>query len=179
MAFKTTVKIEGLAELEKALLEMSTATARNVMRRALTKAAEPIAEEARRLAPFRAGNLKKGIRVWTKAVNNVGKAEFRSVLRDGGSTEEAVAAMRAARREARAAGSKAPTVEVWVAPTNVPQATLQEFGTVNNDAQPFMRPAWDKHRDGTFEAIKTEMKTEISKAAARAARKALRQKAGK
>lgn len=52
---KISMRFEGGAELAKALSELSTRISKQMLREALTEAAEPIAERASRLAPRRPG----------------------------------------------------------------------------------------------------------------------------
>lgn len=61
-------KITGLKELEKGLAELKTATARNVARRTLKEAGEPLAQRMRALAPKDELNLVEGIDVSDRAV---------------------------------------------------------------------------------------------------------------
>ena len=49
---------------------------------------------------------------------------------------------------------------------------MQEFGTVKDPRQPYLRPAWDAERIGVLEGIKEDLWAEIEKAAARRARRA-------
>jgi len=171
---KTTVRVEGLSELEASLGELTKATARNALRAVLTKAGEPIAEAMRRYAPDDPAttglDLRKSIAVSPKLRNPVGKAEFAAVMRGGGSKSEAVAAMRDARR----AGSRS-FAEVYVGPgKGGAHGVLQEFGTVHHRPQPFARPAWDENKGKALDIIRTETAGEIDKRVQRARRKALR-----
>lgn len=168
---KTTVKIEGLSELDAALGALPKATARNVLKRALKKAGEPIAAEARRLAPVDEGHLRDSIVVSPRLKNRAGLAEFSAALRSGASKEAATRALRDARRAA--AGSKS-FAETYVGAGPLPQAHLVEFGTVNMAAQPFLRPAFDREKAGAARAIRDELADAIEKAAARLERKAAR-----
>ncbi|OMQ44930.1 HK97-gp10 family putative phage morphogenesis protein [Ensifer sp. 1H6] len=147
MAIK--VKVEGFRELDKALQQLKVATAKNVARRVLMKAAEPIAEDMRARAPDdpdTGGNdLKSSIGVGTKLTKRQSKANKRE-----------------------------SPVEVFVGAGGVPQAHLQEFGTEHHVAQPFARPAWDAGKSQALETIRDELTIEIGKAATRAARKAAR-----
>lgn len=68
-------------------------------------------------------------------------------------------------------------VETYLSTEGAPHAHLQEFGTVNMTANPFLRPAWDQYRDPTLEEIKDEMWIEIDKSVERAKRKAAREAA--
>lgn len=66
MSRGVTVKVEGLKDLEKALSEMKVSTARNIARRGLKQALEPMAEAARRRVPSLSGDLAESINVTTK-----------------------------------------------------------------------------------------------------------------
>lgn len=144
---KITVRLEGLKAIQDALHELPRATARNVMKRVLTKRAQPIAEAARRRAPVDRGDLRDAIAVSTKLTRRQ-----KGLRRKDGPKD----------------------VEVFVGPGPLPQAHLQEFGTSNQPAQPFMRPAWDTEKDGVLEGIKADMWAEIEKAANRIARRAMK-----
>lgn len=176
MKVTNTVKVEGLREFDEALSELNKPTARNVLRRVLTKAGEPMAETMRRLAPddpdTAAPDLRTSIAISPTLRNPVGKSEYAAVMAGGGSKGEAVQAMRDARRNAGGEGSFA---EVFVGPgKGGAHGVLQEFGTVNHGPQPFVRPAWDQHKDEALTIIGRELGGEIEKAAARAARKQVR-----
>lgn len=153
---RTTVHIEGLREVDAALGQLGKATGRNVMRRVAVARLEPMAEEARRLAPDdpnTGGNdLKNSIAVSTQLAGYARRLNKRS-------KSEAEAHMGPAGR----GGTKAP-----------PQGSQQEFGNENHGPQPFMRPAWDGGKDRLLEGIKDDLWAEIEKAAARQAKKAAR-----
>jgi HK97 gp10 family phage protein len=169
------VKVEGLRELEQSLKTLPRAVARNVLRRVLTKRGEPMAETMRELAPddptTGPHDLHRSIFVSTKIKNDVGKAEYAQVMRSGGTKDEAVAALRTARRDAAGEGSFA---EVYIGPDAAHNfyGRFQEFGTSHNAPQPFMRPAWDRHKDGILKGIQDDLWAEIEKAAQRQAKRA-------
>lgn len=166
-----TVKVEGLRELERALGQFTKATARNVLKRVLVKAGEPIADRARQLVPVDEGHLKASIAVSTKKPKgaDAGKAAFAAAMRGGASRGEAGVALRAAR-----AANPNAFAEAFVGPGRHPQAIFQEFGTVNHPPQPFVRPAWDSQKTTALDIVRRDMSAEIEKAAQRAARKAAR-----
>lgn len=151
---KTTVRTEGFQELDKALAELPKATAKNVMRRVLRKVAQPMADTMKAKAPDdpkTGGNdLRSSIGVGTQ-LSKRQRGLHRKMFKD----------------------DKA-SVEVFVGAGPVPQAHLQEFGTVHHGPQPFARPAWDQHREELIPQIGNEMWAEIEKAAQRLARKAAR-----
>lgn len=156
MARGVTVSISGLREVDAALGDLGKATGRNVLRRVAVSRLQPMAEEARRLAPDdprTVGNdLKNSIAVSTQLKGYAKRLNKRS-------KSEAEAHMGPAGTKA----AKAP-----------PQGSLQEFGTVNHDPKPFMRPAWDGGKDALLEGIKDDLWAEIERAAARQAKKAAR-----
>ena len=147
------IRIDGLKELDRALTEMKTATARGVVRRTLMKALQPMAEAASGFAPddprTPAPDLHRAIKIGDtlKAGRSITTKGF---------------------------GFKDGQVTVWMGPTKegYPQAMMQEFGTVNQPAQPYMRPAWDEGKAQLLENVKTGLGVEIAKVAERAARKA-------
>ncbi len=173
-ALVKTIKIEGLKELDRALGELTKATARNVLKRVLVKAGEPIAQAARNLAPVDSGELRDSIQVSSRIKNTIGAAEFAAVLRAGGTRQEAGAALRAARRSS-GPGSFA---EVHVGPAQAKtkadaiKRIVQEFGSINNPAQPYMRPAWAQEQNHALDIVKAELGGEIIKTAKRIAARA-------
>ena len=153
------IRVDGFKELDAALQEMKTATARGTVRRAMLKALQPMADEASRLAPDDPRTPSPDLHRTIK-VGDTLKAG-RSIM-------------------AKGFGFKDGQVTVWMGPTRegYPQAMMQEFGTVNQPAQPYMRPAWDAGHGQLLEDLKAGLKIEIDKTAARAARKALKQTLG-
>lgn len=141
------VKIEGLRELEAALADLPRATGKNVLRRVLKKAAAPIESTAEALAPHLTGTLERNINMGTRLT----------------------------RRQAqmvRKADSKS-SAEIHVG-TADPAGIQTEFGNANQNAEPWLRPAWDQNKEGALNTIATDLGGEIDKAAARLARKAAR-----
>ena len=151
---KTTVHVEGLREFEHALSELPKSTGKAVLRRTLKKAGQPIADNARALAPddpSTGGNdLESSIGVSTKLSNRQRSAHKKMFKDDKAS------------------------VEMFVGAGPLPQAHNQEFGNVNHGPQSFMRPAWDTNKNRALDIIKSELWGEIEKAAKRLAKKAAR-----
>lgn len=165
------VSVSGLSDLDRALGNLSKATARNVLRRTLTKAAEPIRDEARKLAPHRTGKLRDSIMISTKVKNKVGNAEYSAAMRAGLGKEAARSALLAARKAGKGTGS---FVEVYIGPARgagvIRYAHIVEFGSVDTAMQPYMRPAWDAQKDAALSIIKTELRDQIIAAARRVGR---------
>lgn len=158
MALKreSSVGVEGLKELEAALLELpSRATQRNVIKRVLIKAAEPIATQmAANSEHFRkTGKLEESIDVGTKLT---------------------VRQARIKRKDKRTGGKDHGDVEVFAGAGRVGYAHLKEFGDFNSAPDPYARPAWDAEKGNALAIIKRDLWSEIKKAADRIAKKALR-----
>lgn len=185
---RTTVRIEGLKELDKALADLPTNIGKAVARRAVKKAGDDMAEAQRRRCPEDDGDLKESIRNRVTNRNLDGLAEYGAVRRSGGSSRDAVTAMRGARRAAKASGTqKGNRISADVGPTK-PHAHLVEFGTGPRHwkkngkstgvmpADPFIRPAFDEGKDGALETIKAGLTTEIAAASKRMAARAAKKK---
>ncbi len=145
-----TVKLEGLEDTLRNMEDLSKATGRNAMRRALLAAGEPVADLASRLAPEARGILAFSIVVSTQLTRRH-KSEQRN-------------------RESE--------VEVYVGPAGgqgaLYYASHQEFGTVVSPAQPYMRPAWEATKGQSLAMIIRGVKDQVGQAQARAARRAAR-----
>lgn len=140
-----TVKVTGLKETKIALRKLPDATAKNVMRRVLRKGGKLIIDAAKSRVPKDDGDLLKSLRVGTR-LSSRQKRNFRK--------------------------RNPHDVMMFVGAGPLPQAHLQEFGTKNHTAQPFLRPAWDANKRKVLDNIRKDMWQEIRKAAERLARKA-------
>lgn len=147
---KQTFQIDGLKELESGLAELKNATAKNVIRRGLAGAAQPMADKAESRAPQRLGTLRRSIDVGKKLSKRQAQAH-RKMFRDDRAS-----------------------VEIFVGAGPVPQAHLKEFGGDGTPAIGFMRSAWDEEKVGTLMRVRRYLAAEIEKAAARARKKAAR-----
>lgn len=147
-----TIRLEGFKDLEAELAKLEKpATRKASARRALNKAAKPIADEAQRRAPRgETQRLAPSIAVGTKLSKRQSKLH-RKMFRDD-----------------RAA------VEMFVGAGPLPSSWTQEFGTRHNPPQPFLRPAWESQKMAALERVKVELWTDIQKSVARAERKAAR-----
>jgi HK97 gp10 family phage protein len=140
------VKVTGIEECEAALNELTNATARNVLRRALTKAAEPVETAAKRFAPVNQGVLRSDIVTSTQLTKS----------------------------QRNDSPKKGTTVYVGVSGRRGPFAHLLEWGTAHSAPHPFMRPAWDSNAGAVLAIFIRELRAEIEKAKERARRKAAR-----
>lgn len=148
MAKGFSVKVEGLKELEQALRGLPKANAKRVLNKTLKEAGEPVAKTARALVPVEQGYLRESIDVSTKLSGRQRKLH-----------------------------KKQSPVEMFIGPGPDPAGHLQEFGSgPGHQAQAFMRPAWDQHKNEVLDTIANRTWLEIEKAAARLAKKAARGK---
>ncbi|MBV5268977.1 MAG: hypothetical protein JZU55_02500, partial [Afipia sp.] len=89
MAFsRTTVKLEGLKELNDALGDFSKATAGNILKRAVGTAGALFAEHASTIAPKDTGQLKREIKVSKPKIITPGKAAYAQAMRETGDKAE-------------------------------------------------------------------------------------------
>lgn len=139
---KTTLKVEGLADLDRQLGELSQSAGKGVLRRVGRSALQPFDQAWRAKAPELSGALKESGSVGSKLTRSVRKAVERE-----------------------------SSVEVFAGPGANPQAWQQEVGNHNHVAQPFVRPAWAETKDQALQIVRTELGTQIMKAAKRKARK--------
>jgi HK97 gp10 family phage protein len=142
---KLKFRVEGLAEIEQGIKELTAATAKNVIKRALTFAGEPVAKDAAQRVPVLSGNLARSIIVGTKLT-----------------------------KSQRKRAEKNSMVEVYVGAGPYPHAHMVEFGSVHNAPQPFMREAIDKNLDAVIARFKEQLKSAMDKAVNKARRKAAR-----
>lgn len=147
----TTFTIEGLQDLERAFEQLDNVNQRKASaRRAMKKAAQPMADKASQLAPRDIGTLAESIKVGT-VLSKRQRALHRKMFAND-----------------RAA------VEMFVGAGPLSSAHNQEFGNEHNPPQPFMRPALDSEAQGYLNTLGKEIWADLEKTAARAARKAAR-----
>lgn len=144
---KGTFKVEGLADLDRQLGELTRSAGKGVLRRVGRKALQPFDEAWRAKAPHLTGQLSESGSVGSKLSR---------------------------RQRRRQNFERESFVEVFAGPGSNPQGVQQEFGNHNHAAQPFLRPTWDETKDEALAIVKTELGNEITKAAKRKARKEAR-----
>lgn len=147
---RSTVKVTGLRDLERALKQLPKATGKNVLRRVLRTAAKPVADDYAGSVRRRNNDLAESAGVSTRLSPRQAAAHRKMFLDD------------------RAA------VEMFVGAGPLPQAITEEFGTINQAPQGELRAAWETRKRRVLDTVERELGTEIQKAAARAARKAAR-----
>lgn len=154
------LKVEGLRELQAALEELPKATSRNVVRRALMNALKPMEAQAEALAPSLTGQLRSTIETSAK-LSRRQKAQHAADI--GAKTVKTAEGYRS---------TPQTTVFMFMGPASSAKSIVQEFGSVHQSPQPYMRPTWDSGAMAALKSIKDEFATELEKARARLARKA-------
>lgn len=142
------VKIEGLRELERALVELPKTTARNTLRRVLISASRDVEHDMEAGAPVDTGYTSRSV----ATSPTLNPRQRREIARE----------------------DRNDFAVIYIGSRRGSAAHLQEFGTVSQAAQPYMRPAWDSNKAKVLENIKRDLGDEIEKSAARLARKAAR-----
>jgi hypothetical protein len=145
-------RIEGLSDINRALGDLPRAVGKATLVRVGKARLQPMADEAKQLAPVDEGDLRESIIVSTRQ----------------GTKSQRIAAL----------VNKA-AVEVAMGPTadGYPEAVPQEFGFYDSPGSPYMRPAWDNGHRKLLDGIAGDLGKEVAKAAARHARRQARRAA--
>ena len=140
------VKVEGLAELDQALLdlaeEFSTRNAKTVLRKALRDAGQIIADAGQQNAPRASPVVSKRPLAETYTVSTKLSKRQKSLHR------------------------KESALEVFVGPTPHPKSVQTEFGNSHQAAHPHLRPAWDANMHRSLEVMvdQTRVRLEATRA---------------
>lgn len=150
------VRVEGLAELRKALLELPVELHKGPLRAAVSAGAKVVQDKAIALAPEgETGTLKRSI--------------YRTRSRQGSSAvqETAIVGVRSGKKFAEKQKKDGTTTKsrdafYW---------RFLEFGTWDIKAGPFMRPAFDTTKAQQLEAIREKLASSIQRIAAKLSRR--------
>lgn len=138
-----TFKLEGLKELEQAMMALEGSVNKGIARRVLLKAGEIFAKAYRQRVRTDEYDLYESIGVGTKLT----------------------------RRQA-GLHQKRSDVEVFAGAGGLPQAITEEFGTDDQAAHPAARPAWEATKMPMANGIADDLALEIDRTAKRVARRA-------
>nr|WP_283258295.1 HK97-gp10 family putative phage morphogenesis protein [Pseudomonas sp. GX19020] len=158
-----------MADLEKSLDNLSKAVGRNVLRRSLRAAAQPMADKARSLAPVDEGDLRDSIIVGSK-LNGSERKKHRKLTAEERSSIELFVGPSYLKG---AGGRHGHLVEFGTAP-HINKGRFAGSEHPGTAPQPFMRPAFDTEAQPTIERLKPILALEIEKAAKRTAARAAR-----
>jgi len=147
------MQVTGFKELGQQLDRLSRATGKAAMRRALQNAAKPMLSAAIGNAPYDAGNAKKR-----------GK-HLRDTLSISTKLNRAQTALE--KEEGRS------QVYLYLG-AGAPHAHLVEFGTRKSRPRPFLRPAFDAHKQAVLDRLKDELWKEVNKSIKRMENRAAR-----
>jgi HK97 gp10 family phage protein len=148
----SSVRIEGLAELERALLQLPAKLTRQVLERSLLAGGRVVVAEAKRRAPLLTGELRRNIR----AIRNRRDRRYSATI-DVGVRKLSKKQIRKLRTRKGRANASDPFY--W---------RFQEFGTSKMRARPFLRPAFEAKKVDAAFRIKDEIRARLDKIAGRA-----------
>lgn len=166
--------LKGMPELYDALKTLSTRMGRQALERAGLDAAEPTARHIRSITPEETGELRESIDVGVSAEEfDGGNKVYARTIREGGSKEQAVTALRDYRRGIK--GQRGDYyATVFIGPVtgrskdDVIKGYVQEFGTATMEPNSFIRAGFEQDKAALYarlrEAIKFEVFAAIEKA---------------
>lgn len=140
------VKVEGLAELNKALQQLPKELQKGPLRAAVNGAASVVQKQAKANAPIDDGVLKKAI------------YRTRSKSASSAVQETAIVGVRFGRRYRR----RGQDAWYW---------RFIEFGTKNQTARPFIRPAFESTKQAQLAMMQKRLTAAIKRAAKKLANK--------
>lgn len=149
---RTTVTIDGLAELDRALAELGP-EATKVGRTALRATANEVRDAVKAAAPVGTGTTKKTARNKRGDVREYDYGRLRDNIRT---------------REVRARRDN--SVVMAVTTGNAFWGRFLEYGTRKMTARPFFRPAWDAAQRPALDTLQDKLGAGIERTAKRLAR---------
>lgn len=160
------IRIEGMKELDRALQKLKAGTARNVVKRGLEAALQPVASAAKANAP---------------RTNRTGDGYVHLA-------DTIVVSAKLNEQESKFAHRLPRTVTQMYVGADSPHAHLIEFGTGPRhhksgrfvgsvSPEPFMRPAWEANKDAVLASLVASVRAELEKTIARAAKAAAKKAA--
>lgn len=147
------MRIEGLAELAKAMRELPERVARNGLRAAVNAGASVIKKEAIAKAPELTGALKANL--YQKQIREQ-SGPMQQTFYVGVKNGVAKYAKTAANRRAGKVGVYKNAGSTWY-------WFLNEFGSSKQPARPFMRPAFETQKENAVAAIAKKLDERIQK----------------
>jgi HK97 gp10 family phage protein len=164
---KTSVKVDGLLDLDQALKEMADdlgkRSAKGAVRRALRAAAKPVHEAMVAGAP---AHIKDSVEIGDRLTAHQAK-----LARTGQLTRSALELFVGVSYRLGSHGRTAHLFEFGTR-SRVQKSTGRETGRIS--AMPFVRPAWDGNKLAALDILRKQLWVEIEKTTARARRKAER-----
>lgn len=144
---QATVWVTGIPELDAKLRTIEQRLAKKIYRRSVRKAAKPVLDTARSLAPVESGDLKRSLKI---------------------------RAMKRSRRNKHQVGVQVVTGKEWFKGDQF-YAAFIEFGAPGHkffgkgeaplEPKPFLRPAADANKSKVADVFRAEMRRELEEAA--------------
>ena len=142
---KDSFYIDGLADLNRKLLQLGAKTGVAALRKAARKAMKPVEDAMREGAREDSGALKASIGMRARVGSRSSKARAVTI------------AVGPVKKSAGRGDKKKDLVGVNQ------KAISQEYGNAKQSAKPFIRPALDQHKDAVLDTLKTEFKKELER----------------
>lgn len=147
----TFLKLDGFKELAAAMRELPERVAKNVLRSAVGAGAAEIRKEAKLRAPSDTGRLKSAI--YQKQIREA-SGQYKQVF--------FVGVRVGAKRKKGGKKDYSQSAYYW---------SFNEFGTAKMAARPFMRPAFESHKEAAVDAIAKKLDERIQVYATQLAKK--------
>jgi hypothetical protein len=167
------LNVSGMPELKAQLDRLSKRMGRAALERAGLEAAEPTARLMRSLAPKDTGELAESIDVGVRATSHdEGAKAYQRTMKAGGTQEQAVSALRSARR----AQSAQTYATVFIGPVagrareDVIKGYVQEFGTARMEPNSYIRAGFEQDKGALMERLKENIRFEVFAAIEKAQR---------
>lgn len=154
------VKVEGLRDLDKALGQLSQRMGAKVLREALKAAAAPMAADAESRAPSRPADAPRTKREGGEEIE-----------RPPGTLKVLTGYGTKLTRRQRKPRAERDSAEVYVG-TRDRAGVLEEFGTADAPAQPFLTPAWEGGHGQALNTATEALRRNVDEATAKARKKA-------
>lgn len=162
-----TMKVHGLRELEKALVELGSRAGKQALLGALRDAAKPIRKAARRNAPKKSGLLRKSIK--TKAAATKGGGDSAAKVQIGVFRDGKKSPFYAVMIEKGAKKHRIPSSSKGRGKNKTKNNVRLAFGgrvvsSVNHPgvrARPFMKPAFEQNHKEALKILKRRLKERI------------------
>ncbi|CAM3091758.1 HK97-gp10 family putative phage morphogenesis protein [Paracoccus nototheniae] len=166
MARSARMHIDGLADLEKALGNLTKAVSKNVLRSSMREAAAPMVDMAKSLVPVDDGELRDSI-IIGGLLNKSQKSKHRKLTKDERSSIELFVGPS---YKLGAGGRHGHLVEFGTSP-HLNSGQFKGTKHPGTAPQPFMRPTYDREAQPTVERLKPILWRKIDQIAKREARK--------
>ncbi len=159
-ALKASVVVEDLHAIERLLNDIGKAASTKVVRKALKEGSKSMLNTTRNMAPVDSGLMKKSLTVLALK-SKPGRVGFRIGFKNVQQIVERSTFGRGIGPRRQHANKKQKR-HFYPA--------VVEYGTKTKPAKPFMRPAFQRNKEGAMKIINEELRIGITEAAKRASR---------